>query len=275
MVRSPLACLMGALLLAVVDAPAQDLPAYDAPRALAAPTIDGAGGDPAWEAAPVTHLVDVEDLTGETVFPRSTEVRMLWDDEALYLLFELVDPDVWSTFTNRDDQIWQQEVVEIFIDPDGDGVDYAEIEVNPLGTLFDLILSRPWADGGQGFAGWDPDVTHAVGIAGTVNDDTDEDEGWVVEIALPWTALAEGPRDVLNGVAAPPQVGDEWRVNLYRFERPRADGEVTEAQANAWSPVGVNDFHRPDRFGRLRFVESGTAVEPSSWSGVKDSVDRR
>ena len=67
------------------------------------------------------NLVDVEDLTGQRQHSRPTVARMLWDEDNLYFLFEMIDADVWSTFDNRDDQIWQQEVVEIFIDPDGEG----------------------------------------------------------------------------------------------------------------------------------------------------------
>ena len=89
--------------------------------------------------------------------------------------FEMVDPDVWSTFTERDGQIYQHEVVEIFIDPDGDGLNYAEIEVNPLNTIFDLLLSRPWADRGRGYAEWNPEFASAVRVDGTVNDPSDED----------------------------------------------------------------------------------------------------
>ena len=78
---------------------------------------------------------------------------------------------------------------------------------------------------------------------------------------LPWAALATDIRDVMNGQSLPPNVGDRWRLNLYRWERPRVGTDVTGEEPSAWSPVGDNDFHRPDRFGWLTFVGVPTAVE--------------
>ena len=255
-------------------APAQEIPEHVCLKTTVPPTIDGATTDPAWKLAKPFPLYDVEDLDRVRLHSRPTEVRLLWDEEHLYFLFTATDPDVWSTYENRDDQIWQEEVVEIFIDPDGDGANYAEIEVNPLNNLFDLILSRPWSKGGRGFAQWDPDFAHAVAIDGTLNDGSDTDSRWTVEIALPWSALATDIIDVMNGLPLPPQIGDSWRLNLYRFERIREEGRVVRSEASAWSTIGVDDFHTPEQFGRLIFGESATSVDPGSWGRVK-KIDSR
>lgn len=262
---------IAAALSAAVFAHAQDLPTYSCVRAASPPLIDGDGTDAAWAAAPYLELFDVEDLQRERRHSRQTRAKMLWDDAGLYFLFEMQDADVWSTMSNRDDQIWQEEVVEIFIDPDGDGLNYAEVEVNPLNVVFDLLLSRPWADNGRGFNQWNPDFERAVGIDGTLNDPTDTDGGWTVEVALPWEALGTDIRDVMNGLPLPPRPGDAWRLNLYRFERLRAadTGAVTASEASAWSTVGVTDFHRPDRFGTVSFEAAPTAVGDASWGQLK------
>ncbi len=265
-----------ALLLVTLTATAgtaQDLPSFDCVRTATPPVIDGDPGDSAWRRAVELALIDVADLSGQRQHSRPTMARMLWDEDHLYFLFTMVDADVWSTFTNRDDQIWQEEVVEIFIDPDGDGLDYAEIEINPLNTIFDLLLSKPWADSGRGFAEWNPVFSSAVSVQGTVDDAGDTDTAWTVELALPWEALATDIRDVMNEMSLPPQVGDRWRINLYRFERIRTDGSITAVEASSWSPVGEQDFHRPDRFGWMTFVDAATAVDDSSWSEVKRTVN--
>ena len=267
--------LLAGLCLATAAAAQDDLPTYACTKTATPPTIDGNAGDPAWDQAEATALFDVEDRARQAQHSRPTRAKMLWDDDNLYFLFEMEDADVWSTFTNRDDQIWQEEVVEIFIDPDGDGLDYAEIEVNPLNVVFDLLLSRPWSDGGRGFAQWNPTFSSAVTVDGSVNDDSDTDSGWTVEVALPWEALATDIRNVANGKSLPPQMGDEWRLNLYRFERLRQNGAVATAEASAWSTVGVVDFHRPDRFGILSFVDAPTAVGADSWGRVKGQVKSR
>ncbi len=142
-------------------------------------TQDGSGADTVWSNTPTLSLVDVEDLTSQKQHSRPTSARMLWDDDHLYFLFTMVD------LHQPGRPLYQEEVVEVFIDPDGDGLNYAEIEVNPLNTVFDLLLSRPWADSGSGFAQWNPEFASAVGIDGTLNDGTDEDVSWTVEIACP------------------------------------------------------------------------------------------
>ncbi|HIG16652.1 MAG TPA: carbohydrate-binding family 9-like protein, partial [Candidatus Handelsmanbacteria bacterium] len=188
-----------AMLLMAVATHAQDVPSYSCARTGTPPVIDGDGSEVVWASAQRLELVDVEDLTGQRQFSRTTAVKMLWDDDNIYFLFDLIDEDVWSTFRNRDDLVWQQEVVEIYLDPDGDGLNYAEIEINPLNTVFDLLLSRPWGDGGTGFPEWSPEFSSAVRVDGTVNNPDDVDRGWTVEVALPWLALATDIRDIMNG----------------------------------------------------------------------------
>jgi hypothetical protein len=265
-------CVFTSVLLALlwtIPIAAQDLPIYSCVKTSTPPTIDGSGDDAAWNSAVYADFFDVNDLARQRQHSRTTRVKMLWDDEQLYFYFELSDPDIWSTFSGRDDQLWQEEAVEIYLDPDGDGQNYAEIEINPLNAVFDLLLSRPWGAGGRGFNNWNPDFARAVHIDGTLNDDGDNDVRWSVEVALPWQALSTDIRDVMNGQALPPQSGDSWRLNLYRFERLRSDGAIISSEASAWSTVGNEDFHTPERFGFLSFVEAATAVEQKAWSQVK------
>jgi hypothetical protein len=261
------AFLLSFLLLTAVQA--QDLPIYTCVKTATPPIIDGRGDDPVWRQAEPMHLVDVRDLSGVQRHTRPTEVRMLWDDEHLYVLFVATDPDVWSTLTERDDPLWDEEVVEIFIDPTGDSRNYVEIEVNPLNTIVDLLVSRPFRDGGRSYFEWSPEYETAVHVEGTVNDHTVEDEYWSMEIALPWTALETDLLDVMGDQPLPPRPGDQWRFNFYRYERIRENGRQTHIEYSAWSPVGEVNFHRPDRFGIVVFALGSTAVEESSWGQVK------
>jgi len=262
-------CSILSILVLTAAAQAQDLPTYICNKTAVPPLIDGRGDDAVWQQAERTDMVDVNDL-GRTQYPsRPTEVRMLWDDENLYVLYVATDSDAWSTLDNRDDHLWNQEVVELYLDPDGDGTNYAEIEINPLNTIVDLLLTRPWSDGGKGDFGWSPEYSTAVHVEGTVNDPSDVDQYWSVEIALPWRLLGETELDVLGSQTIPPTVGDQWRFNHYRFERIRVDGEETEIEYSAWSPVGRIDFHVPSRFGTVVFAKSTTAVEAATWGQLK------
>jgi hypothetical protein len=194
---------------------------------------------------------------------------MLWDARYFYFYFAAADPDIWSTYDQRDLPLYEEEVVEIFIDPDGDGQSYAEVEINPLNTVFDLLLSKPWSQGGKGYDAWNPALLNAVQVNGTVGDAADVDQGWSAEIALPWTELVSPLVDVPGSQPLPPQPGDEWRLNLYRYEQARRSGSKNEVQASAWSPVGKVDFHVPERFGRVVFGSRLTAVTPQSWGQLK------
>ena len=261
------------LLLVLVGAGgAQDLPLYTCWKTTQPVVVDGKGDEAAWQEAAALDLVDVSFLSGDRYPTRRTEVRMLWDAQYLYFYFSAADPDVWSTYDQRDMQLYEEEVVEIFIDPDGDGQNYAEVELNPLNTVFDLLLSKPWSRGGKGYDTWNPALLSAVQVTGTLNNAADLDQGWTAEIALPWAALKSQELDIAGPRSLPPQAGDEWRLNLYRYEQVRQQGAKNEVQASAWSPVGKVDFHVPERFGRVVFGSRLTAVEAQSWGLAKNTA---
>src|SRR4029077_2297720 len=118
-------------------------------------TVDGAIAEAAWDAAPWAEaFVDIEVAKQPT--PRfKTRVKMLWDDEALCIAAELEEPHIWATLTEHDSVIFHDPDFEVFIDPDGDGHEYGEFEINALGTGWDLLLPRPYKDGGRAVSGWE------------------------------------------------------------------------------------------------------------------------
>jgi hypothetical protein len=228
-------------------------------------TIDGRLDDPAWQAAAWTE--DFIDIQGSHL-PRPrfrTRVRMLWDDTFLYIAAELEDPHVWGTLTRHDSVIFHDNDFEVFLDPDGDSHLYAELEINALNTTWDLLLTRPYKDGGKAINAWEiPGLRTAVHVMGTLNDPLDTDRGWSVEIAWPWKSLAE-----LNDTPAPPRDGDQWRINFSRVEWQHevVAGKYRKVPKKAednwvWSPQGVIDMHRPERWGVLQFSTAppGTAA---------------
>lgn len=269
--RRALLISLAAIGLCIPALHAQDLTEYACPRTPTPPVIDGRGDDPVWQSAPAAQLVDVRYLSGDRFHEHPTEVRLLWDDAHLYLLYVATDPDVWSVLESRDDDLWNDEVLEFFADPDGDGANYVEIEVNALNTVLDLLVSAPSKEGGEQFFGWNGTFETAVHVEGTVNDPSDQDEYWSMEMALPWALFATDVLEVQGGQPLPPRAGDEWRMNFYRYQRIRTDGTETRVDYSAWCPVGEVNFHRPDRFGVVTFVETPTAVRPASWARVKAS----
>ena len=214
------------------------LPEYRVPHTDKAPTIDGVIDPAEWKNAPIVRLNRSRD--GRPARFR-TDARMLWDSDHLYVAFDVRDPDVWGTHRKRDAKLYEEEVVELFIDADGDGRTYNELQVSPHNVIFDAAF--PERRKGMDLS-WDSGVKSAVKVRGTLDDPTDRDEGWTVELQLPLARLSAVPR-------LPPVEGDRWRFNLYRLEH-HSDRKRIEGQS--FSPLMVGDFHALKRFGWLTFV---------------------
>jgi len=251
------------LLVTTTCALAQDLPEYTCLKATQPIVIDGVADEAAWRLADPMALVDVRFIEDARPHSRPTEARMLWDDDNLYVLFVATDPDVWSSLSARDDPLWDEEVVEIFFDPTGEGQRYAEIEVNSLNTIVDLLVTR--IPERKSFFEWSPALQSAVTVDGSLNDASDADRRWVTEIAIPWAALRSDLLDVAGGQSLPPRDGDVWRFNFYRYERIRDGGMEVDIEYSAWSPTGEVNFHMPERFGRVAFraAQSADDLYPS------------
>ena len=164
---------------------------YYSYRAPAPIVVDGQVEGGEWDEAEWTE--DFVDIEGDKKpLPRyRTRIKMLWDDEYLYIACELEEPNIWATLTERDSVIFHDNDIEVFIDPDGDTHSYGELEINALGTEWDLKLGKPYRDGGPAINEWNIEgLVSAVHLDGTLNDISDKDRGWTVEIALPWS----GPR---------------------------------------------------------------------------------
>ncbi|MDH5676173.1 MAG: carbohydrate-binding family 9-like protein [Myxococcales bacterium] len=216
------------------------------PRLIAHPAsgpiaLDGALDEADWgKAQPSGPFVNT--MTGSPgAFPAAA--RLLYDAEHLYVGFEVKDDYLKSTFENADDHLWEQDTVEVMVDPDGDGKNYFEIQVAPSGVSFDTRydarrVPRPFGD-----MAWQSKVKSGVKLEGTLNDDQ-ADRGYSVELALPWSAFAAGPTP-----AEPPKAGATWRINLFVMDA-REKGQ----RAVGWSPPRVGDFHTLERFGRVIFT---------------------
>src|SRR5262245_38713756 len=231
----------------------RDYLCYRAPGSVA---IDGRLDETAWQAAPWSEaFVDIEG--DRKPAPRHrTRMKMLWDDSYLYIGAQLDEPQVWGTLTKHDSVIFHDNDFEVFLDPDGDSHLYAELELNALNTTWDLLLSRPYKDGGKAIDAWEiPGLRTAVHIDGTLNDPRDTDRGWGVEIAWPWKSLKE-----LSYAPVPPRDGDQWRISFSRVEWQHevVEGRYRKVKGKpednwVWSPQGVIDMHRPERWGIVQF----------------------
>jgi hypothetical protein len=239
-----------------------DLPTYVVRRATGAITVDGKATEADWERALSTGPWP-DSLKGEPKEPR-TEAKLLWDEKHLYVFFKAADRDVWAKVTERDDpKLWTEQAFELYLDADGNGATYVELQVNPRGAVFDAYLPRK----GQVQSDWQSGLKARAVVDGTLDDRKDEDQGWQVELALPWPAVRG--RDTAE-LRLPPRVGDAWRANLYRTDRPRKGA----LQAWAWSPPRRPSFHVLDRFGTLVFGDPQGKTRAGAAAATGDAASR-
>lgn len=263
-----------------------EIPHYNAYRTAAKPHIDGRLDDPVWQIVPRSpRFRDL--ISGRETF-LDTRAALVWDEEYLYVAYWIEEPNLQATLTEQDAPIYQNNDVELFIA----GRDaYYEFEINAFGTIYEVLFiweasyksigydtiaelsleqpgSRPFNGVDYthprgpriGFFQWDlPGIQSAVFLDGTINDDRDQDRGWTVELALPWSGmsvLALGDNRSL-----PPQDQDIWRMDFSRFNQYKEGPPSEDSDGWAWSPHGVWDSHVPECFAYIHFsMEDVTAV---------------
>jgi hypothetical protein len=208
--------------------------------------IDGVLDEPAWSTAAGTGLfVDVGSGMPNPRIPSQGEAKIFWDDKFLYVGFEAYDKTVHGGFPAdaKDPHLWEKDTVEMMIDPDGDGdnKDYYEIQINPQNLIFDTQYddyNRPNGNGKGPFGHeeWTASAEHAVTLHGTLDNDSDTDDGYTVEAKIPWASFSKAK-------TLPPAPGSSWRVNFYAMQNNGG---------TAWSPIlGLGNFHKASRFGRV------------------------
>jgi len=179
-----------------------------------------------------------------------TSFRAAWNEAGLFLRFDATDPNPWHTMTTRDEHLWEEEVVEIFIDVNRSGRDYAEIEISPGNVVCDVRMASPWPNKSMDLA-WNMDgletrVKTRKGAAGKTT-------GWTATAFLPWSGFRSLPS--ATAIALPPKPGDRWRFNLFRVERPGGKAAPEQdAVEVAWSETGEPSFHVPKAFRDLVFA---------------------
>lgn len=208
--------------------------------------IDGKLKETAWQKAePTSSFVDISgEGFAKPVY--DTYAKMLWDDDYLYVGAVLEEDNVIAKLTQRDTIIYYDNDFEVFIDPDGDGHHYFEIENNAREVVFDLMLDRPYRSGGNFMIQWDcPGLQLAVHVDGSLNKSKGKDKQWSVEMAIPRQALTMNFNNLLKA-------GNYWRINFSRVQWLKP-GQREENWV--WQATGKIDMHMPDRWGFLYFSD--------------------
>jgi len=278
--------------------PDAEVARYTAFRAAGPIEVDGRLDEESWRRAPRSpRFVDM--VTGQPVV-HDTHAAVVWDDEALYVGFWVEEPMVEAKLTNKGAAIYRENDVEVFIA----GRDaYYEFEMNALGTIYEVFFIWKEAYDRGGYAaeptlsmshprtahfdglqfsphprgrrvaclGWEfPGIRKGVFVDGSLNKNDDRDRGWTAELAFPWQGmkwLAAG-----DGRALPPRDGDDWRIDLSRFNHYREslhpdDDKWGDSGGWVWSKHGIRDSHVPEVFPHVEFstreVPAGQAAVPA------------
>src|SRR4029453_108241 len=120
---------------------------------------------------------------------QQTRVRLCSDEAALYVRFDCEDRDAWGTYGRRDDPIYEEEAVEVFLAPgEADPARYFEFEVSPLGVLFDARIHNPTSLRADlvGDPSWDCQGRRWAAGRGT------ERQDWWAVLSIPWAGLGAG-----------------------------------------------------------------------------------
>ncbi len=259
--------------------PQEAIAHYTARRVAAPPVIDGKLDEECWQRA--ERSPRFRDLISGQPAIHDTRAAVLWDDDCLYVGYWIEEPFVQAHLTERDSLIYEDNDVELFIA----GQDaYYEFEINAFGTIYEVFFvweeayeragysqraefqrhaagARPFNGVGFqthprgpriGFWNWDfPGLRSAVSVDGTLNDASDRDRGWTVELALPWSGFeALAP---LKDRALPPRPGDIWRMDFSRFNQYKAAPPAEDSGGWTWSPHGAWDSHIPELFVQVQF----------------------
>jgi hypothetical protein len=263
--------------------PTNEIKAYTAFHTAGPVTIDGKLDEPSWKnAATSPRFVDI--LTGSSPI-HDTRASVLWDQEYLYVAYRIEEPFVHARFTNHNDFVYQDNDVECFIaGPDA----YYEFEINAFNTCYEVFFA--WNDtfkssglanypefkgatlvpfNGVGFTNHPrggrvgnfnyglPGLKKGVHVDGTVNDDSDRDRGWTVELAFPWQSLKWLATD---GRALPPKSGDVWRMDFSRFNTYKEAPPARDSGGWVWTRHAIWDSHIPECFAFITFSTNQVPV---------------
>lgn len=218
-------------------------------------------------------ITDFHDIEGDTR-PRpakDTRVKVLWDDEALYIGAQLMDDQIWATVEGRDEVIFVDNDFEVFLVPQDSSHRYFEIEMNALNSVWDLLMERPQRDCVRRIIGWDvKGLESAVKIDGELNNPNADNRSWSIELKLPWFSLRECGLDQCYPTRFEPIPGEIWRMDFSRVEwdvdvvdgkyvkrKDPATGNPLPEHNWLWAPTGVIDAHMPEMYGYLIFTENG------------------
>lgn len=201
--------------------------------------VTGDGSSPNWKNAKWFAL----NARPNEPDSKPTKVKLLYSKTGLYVLMHGLDTKVTASLQEDFDNLWTQDVFEVFLWPEEKDPVYFEYEISPLGHELPILVPNL----GKRFMGWRPwhyegdrKIRKETSTKGGPKKDGSQIESWTAEIFIPYELLKP-----LRNV--PPQPGTRWRANFYRM-----DYDDNPADSWDWARVGPS-FHEFEKFGTLVF----------------------
>ena len=238
--------------------------------------IDGLDKELAWKSVKwSSNFIDIEGIKTPSY---QTNFKIIWDDNYLYVLAKIQEPHVWGDISEKDTVIFYNNDFEIFIDPDGDTHNYYELEINALNTVWDLFLTKPYRElDSPVLNDWNiSGLRSAVHVDGTLNNASDIDSSWNLEIAIPLSVFKTSYYQDMN------LLDKFWRINFSRvnWDYELIEGEYSRKKDNTgdlskefnwvWSPQGVVNMHEPEKWGYVYFSSLQEAGDEIPFKIPKD-----
>jgi hypothetical protein len=201
-------------------------------------TVTGEGSSDKWKGTDWISLVQ----EGSDNKAYRTRVKVLYSETGIYFLFDCKDKKLTSTMKADNQNLYEEDVVEVFLWADESFPVYFEYELSPFN--FELPIMVPNNKGT--FLGWlpwryeaDRKTQHKTSVTGGIMKSGGSISGWVAEFFIPFKLLAPMGH-------VPPVSGTKWRANMYRIDY---DGD---AKSFAWQEV-AKTFHEYNKFGTFVF----------------------
>lgn len=181
---------------------------YVAKRVKGEIKIDGNITEEEWNSPTITKFYRAGAID-KKIYSK-TEVYILYDDNYLYIAGKMEDKDLVGEVKDKDGPVWNDDVFEVFIKPKFNLPHYYEINANLLGTLFDGFYPRKRANWLRFTKYYDSQAILKTKMKGTLNNWRDVDDGWEIEMAIPFSAFSQ--------TTLPPKKGDRWFFAICRYD---------------------------------------------------------
>ena len=202
-------------------------------------TVTGDGKNENWAKAKWLNLIP-RTTSGNTL---TTRIKMLYSNKGLYFLFNCQDRKLSATLNADFKDLWNEDVVEVFLWTDETSPVYFEYEISPLNYELAILVSNENGD----FVSWQPfhysndrKTQHATTVTGGEKKSNSSISSWTAEFFIPYRLLRP-----LNNIS--PKPGTKWRANFYRID-------YDDKKPSAWSwQLTRKNFHDYEKFGSIWF----------------------